>query len=1056
MKKTNQHQHSPLIQGTIFSLMIFASAAQADDVEVYVTTPVTIGPNILFIMDESGSMNWTNGYAIRSSCSYSRGGYCDDPDQRMYQLRKAMLSLISDSKMDDVNMAIMGYSGTRSNTLIHTPGFVKVKDWRTTLLDDVIGDRGLDVDFGTPGETTGSLITSGGTPSTPAIKEGMSMFRGMDGHTSPIENWCEPNYIVFLTDGEPNTNEGDTEYEDVNCDANEPTIAGINWTGTDGSAAGARCSATIAQWGYEHRPKTGESWSYGDNDPEKKLFRNVITHTIGFHTNAGSEAARIAKETYLLGIASKSLDENPDHSEYNFDNNYGEDLPGYDPNDPYIGGRFVRADNADNLLEALTSFVDQANEGVDYTYSAPTIPFNADNAAISGDEMYLPVFKPGATSFWKGNIKKYQVKYSQADDKLLVLDRNGSSIIDNSFRFVSSTDFWNDTGSTDGAEPLAGGVNSNMVPTRNLYTYLPGNEKDLTLEENRVHPENELITKELMEVAKESWRNNQLNWANWLKNDGETPRTGDDAPQMGAPLHTQPVTVRYKNEDDLVLVSTTEGILHALDSSSGKELWAYMPDELLKTIKVAKKNKADDLPMYGLDGPMTVYRTDTIYQDDDNDGFPDLDANGDEIITVPGKTFLIVGMRRGFAKGSKSKHVNRNYYVLDITNREEPHFAWEIIGGKPNTDFEDLGQTWSKPIFTKLEIEGSAAQDVLVFGGGYDPDQDAATSQVDDDMGNAIFIVNPKDGSLIRKIDSSDMEQGKMGNAIAANILPVDINANGITDRLYAADVGGRIIRVDIPDKALAQMTGSSELRGTIVADVGKNDGFQRFFNTPEVAYYKRGGYQYLALLIGSGKRPDPVDDSVTDRFYMIKDYNVWAAPATYPEIVTESDLSDTTSNLAQEGSDEDARDALNELITKSGWYVDLDSGEKVFSEARVYDYAVLFTSYSGTKEEPDACTATSVEGESFLYILDMRHGGARFNIANGRFEQSSPDELSKSDRKISLDIPGMPPSPTLMFPSKDNGEGPSGWVLALVGLQAPAKWPDRYHPISWEEVIND
>ena len=1052
MKNTNQFKCKPLAQAILLSLAVAGSAVQADDVEVYVTTDVTIGPNILFIVDESGSMNWTDGYLKLSTCSYGEGGYCDDENQRMYQLRHAMNKLISDEKMDDVKMAIMGYSGTRDYTKIHTD-FIKVGEGsnRNNLIDDIIGDYGLvnedgsDADYGSPGQKKGSLITSGGTPSTPAIKEGMAWFRNSDH--SPIENWCEPNYMVFLTDGEPNRNEGDTSYESVDCDTNEPNIAAIDWDNTDGSKDGARCSATIAEWGYKHRPKSGETWTYGDNDPAKKLFRNVITHTIGFYTNAGTEDARIAKETYLRGIADKSLDEDPAHAGYSFDNNYGADLPGYDENDPYTGGQFIRADSADSLLAALTAFVDLANQKVEYTYTAPSIPFNADHATVSGDEMYIPIFKPGATEFWEGNLKKYKVQYNESTDNVDILAKSNVSAIDTAFRFQSTTDYWNDTGSTDGADPLLGGANSKMVPERKLYTYLEGNDTDLTEPVNRVHPNNVLITKELMNIAKEKGRNNRLNWANWLKNDGVTPRSGDNAPRMGAPLHSKPVTVRYSGANDLVLLNTTEGILHAFDGETGSEVWAFMPDELLKTIKKAKKNVDKDLPMYGLDGPMTLYSIGTVYQDNDNDGFPDQDTNGNPIVITPGKTFVVVGMRRG---GS-------NYYALDITDRDAPKFAWEIIGGTGSGDYGDLGQTWSKPIFTKVELDGNNAQEVLIFGGGYDPAQDDATSQVNDTYGNAIYIVNANTGALLSKINT--VEQGNMGNGIAADVLTVDINANGITDRLYAADVGGRLIRVDIPDKALAQTTSSSSIRATVIANVGGpggdgDTGFQRFFNTPEVAYYKRGGTQYLALLIASGKRPDPVDTSVTDRFYMIKDPNVWAAPVTYPVVITEDDLYNSSANLIQEGSDAQIATATAELSAAQGWYINLASGEKGFSEAKVYDFAVLFTTYKGTREVPDVCTATSVDGESFLYILDMRHGGARFGVADGKFQKS--DNLDKNDRKISLEIPGMPPSPTLMFPAGDGGTGPSGWVLALVGLQAPAKWPDHYHPISWEEVIED
>jgi type IV pilus assembly protein PilY1 len=309
----------------------------------------------------------------------------------------------------------------------------------------------------------------------------------------------------------------------------------------------------------------------------------------------------------------------------------------------------------------------------------------------------------------------------------------------------------------------------------------------------------------------------------------------------------------------------------------------------------------------------------------------------------------------------------------------------------------------------------------------------------------------------------------------------VDINANGITDRLYVADVGGRIIRVDIPDAAIEQITSSNAVTATVLADVGGANGYQRFFNTPEVAYYDRGGVRYLALMISSGYRPSPLNKSVTDRFYMIKDNDVWTAPPDndgdgnpdYGDPITDDqspanpDLYDATDNLVQDGNDVTTVDAngnatdtgsklyaQQQLDNAKGWYIDFANGEKGFSPAKIWAYAVIFNTYKAERTgNSDPCVAAATSGESRTYVLDMTNGSAKFdrNTSGDMFDQDSTNTPDKDDRSVLLNIPGMPPAPSLIFPSgSDNVYAGGG------NLKFPLRWPDHFHAISWEEVIDD
>lgn len=246
-----------------------------------------------------------------------------------------------------------------------------------------------------------------------------------------------------------------------------------------------------------------------------------------------------------------------------------------------------------------------------------------------------------------------------------------------------------------------------------------------------------------------------------------------------------------------------------------------------------------------------------------------------------------------------------------------------------------------------MDISGTIT-DILVFAGGYDTDQDAATSRLDDDEGNAIYIISASDGTLLRTISDTgpSLSIADMDNGIAGDILPIDINSNGITNRLYASDIGGRIIRIDIPDGDFSSTT----LTRGIIADINTNTlDYRRFFNTPEIGYFNRGGYQYLAIMLGTGNRPSPPDNVITDRFDMIKDPAVWTAPSTYVTVAN-ADLFDTTDNIIQDGSTSNQIQPRQDILTASGWFIDFRTAEKSFSKAILYNYSVLFATYSAVR----------------------------------------------------------------------------------------------------------
>jgi type IV pilus assembly protein PilY1 len=922
----------------------------ADDVEIYLTEPPDpVPPNVLFVLDESGSMS------------------SGDPSRRD-RLEEAMRTLINDDEMGNVNAALLGYTTNWGENgplwlRAHSGNFSIIEDNRTTMLNAV-----------------DNLGTRSYTPTVKAMEAAVNWFRRdrtfTDTNnfttTSPIagtaqDNWCRPNHMVVLTDGRPNSNSpsrgqayGLTSYEGTNCTSDATS-----------NYQNGRCAREIAAWAYNTDLETSADWIE---------TQNIVTHTIGFDSDSDTHI-----RNFMVSIANAG------------------------------GGNYYPASSVSDLVGAFTSIVTEAMESIPYAYTAPVIPFNQDNAAVSGNRIYVPLLVPGSETFWKGNLKKYTIRteMSGTDEVSVVLeDADGNSIINDAFEFVDSRDHW--ASSSDGGEPLVGGAASHMQSSgsRNIYSNLNGDTTvPLSDSTNRVHRDNALITNDMLNVATDTARTEVLNWISW---DSDSSHEGE----MGAPLHSQPGIVNY-SDGDVVYLPTSEGVLEAFDAETGEELWAFMPSDLLDEILIIKNNNDATTPHYGLDGPLTIYETGV-------------------------RTMAIVGMRRG----------GYSYYLLDITDKLAPLFVAQISDPDPSStgsEYDTLGQTWSKPLLARMNVSGTTT-DVLVFGGGYDPDQDDATSRSDDDQGTGIYIIQASDGAFINRISNDTTGVSDMNNSIPSDVLPFDMNRNGIMDRIYAADVGGRVIRIDIPEDS------SSSLQGAIIADVNlpTSGTYRRFFNTPEVGYYNRGGVQYLAILIGSGNRASPLDQSVTDRFYMIKDTNVWAAPSTYVTIV-QSDLYDATDNLVQDGSDAQQLQAQSDLAGAQGWYIDFDTGEKSFSEAVLYNYAVMFTTYNAERSsELAACEARSATGTSRFYTVNMIDASAMFSGLGG-----NEGTLDINDRTKFLNMAGLPPTPTLLFPDNQTDESGGGNILgsvvtALVALENVNDWPLQLIPIWWEEVIND
>lgn len=690
-----------------------------------------------------------------------------------------------------------------------------------------------------------------------------------------------------------------------------------------------------------------------DLDPTLPGVQNVITHTIGFGDDIVYGDSSFLEETANRG-----------------------------------GGRYFLADNTGSLHTALTSIVYDILDDAT-TFSVPAAPVNAFNRTTNLDEVYVSVFAPAVNEHWPGNLKRYALSNGQ------LVDATGQPAVDpdTGFFAAGTRSFW--SASADGSSVQRGGA-ANQLPahtTRQLFTDIAGG--NLSAAANAVQTGNTSITAAHI-GAPPADRDIVIDWARGLdvRDENDNGSTIDTRRIMGDPLHVRPVSVLYggteESPDAVVFISTNDGYLHAFDPEDGSELWAYIPGELLPRLYDLYLDEPVTVRSYGLDGDITVH----IHDDDGVAGI-----SGTE------RVILLFGMRRG----------GDTIYALDVTDRNHPELLWKIDSS--TTGFERLGQTWSQPVTTQVKIN-STIHDVAIFGGGYDDAEDLAFYRSSDAQGNAIYMIDILTGQLLWRAGQGtayNLNLSAMTHAIPARLRVLDLDIDGLADRMYAGDMAGRVWRFDINNgKPASQLVDGgvfASLGGAAVSGAVPDSAARRFYSTPDVARIIDNNRGYLSINIGSGHRENPLDTDINDRFYALRDYQIYdpIPTASYPNPITEAKLEDITNDVSP-----------TLPYNTAGWMLrmNLNPGEKILGESLTFDNVIVFTSFTpgGTG---DACIAAG--GLNRLYMISARDGAPVTNL-DGSVDPNGSEELTVEDRYRDLAQGGIAPDPTVFFTLSDNG----------------------------------
>ncbi|WP_440053608.1 pilus assembly protein [Pseudoalteromonas sp. T1lg65] len=650
------------------------------------------------------------------------------------------------------------------------------------------------------------------------------------------------------------------------------------------------------------------------------------------------------------------------------------------------GGKFLQANTADELVKALdTTIVNIRN--VSASFSSPTVSVNAKDQTQSGDNLYYTMFEPETHTRWKGNLKKLKIK-----DGAIRGQENTKAINSDGLIGKNITTYWSVPGSKDGQNIEAGGVNY-ALEQQNTRKVLSNFNKsylsELTYQNARIAYRGDRQLARAMK-ANVTELPTLISWARGIDvddEDGDGSRVDSRADIFADPLHSKPVTMNYGNGDIRILVGTNAGFLHMFKDEGNrvKESWAFIPEVLLPNLKPIK-NKQPESKLYGMDGPITIH-------------FNDINENG--VVDSGEKVWAFAGMRRG----------GNRYYGFDITNPDDPKLLWgkPIIGGEG--DFKYLGQTWSKPFVTFLENQKE--RPVLIFTAGYDTNKDKVNKSPDS-VGIGLYIVDIM-SSTPKVIWSLTPDNGFKGqHSIAASATVTDSDYDGFSDRIYMADTGGSIWRIDMPGPDTTQWSHFELAR--LAGNTANHD--RRFFYQPTIArtFYSRvtrttdssgnmiktrKDIPFEALVIGSGNRAKPTNKGVDDYLFMIRDLNTKTqsfaeSPPTTIKIDNLMEMkSDPFGNaLTSMSRFTDLEVTLGQY---KGWKYQLNGSEKSLSAATVVGGVAYYTTFTPANQSIQQCTLTGGKGQ--MYAFHLHYGSGKTYIT----AQDLPD------------------TPTVVVKNKDN-----------------------------------
>ena len=370
-----------------------------------------------------------------------------------------------------------------------------------------------------------------------------------------------------------------------------------------------------------------------------------------------------------------------------------------------------------------------------------------------------------------------------------------------------------------------------------------------------------------------------------------------------------------------VYVGANDGMLHAFSAATGDEVFAYIPSMLVGGLKALAVDPYDHA--YFVDGGLTA--SDAYFGSGGASGW---------------KTVLVGGLGAG-GKGLFALDVSSPAAVDESAAKAK--ILWEITPA--SAGFGDLGNTYGDPIIVRLNTGKWAA----IVGNGYN---NAGTGH------SVLYVIDIATGVLVKALDTGSGTVASPGGLSSPS--PVDTNADGKVDFVYAGDIDGKVWKFDLRNTSAAAWS------STLLFDAP-----QPVVGAPDVSGHPLGGF-IVHFATGSLFTATQADDkTVQNHAYGIWDGAPAANLAILDQALTEARYGDqrvrVSSGLPINWND--ATDVGNKPLHK-GWRTTLPPGEHVLGTGFVRDGRYHFTSTNAS-----VVNAALPNGENWLMELDYLTG---------------------------------------------------------------------------------
>lgn len=1030
----------------LWALLGLPLIGYADDIDIYSGGSANTGvPNVLLVMDTGANFS---GNAAVPCAGYTSGGLPSLGGSTNAGVEQcALVDAIDALPLGTVNVGLMVYNANNFTDgaaadvgpCVGSDGGCLVKP--LTLMT-ATGKSNL-INFIKSWTSSGSNsatqfnVKTNNEKTGSAMQEAWAYYNGKIGmsgkdYGNPIAGvGCQHNFIIFVGNSFSNSSgPGDPVPDPDNSitGLTSPQVGAtalqkiklsntVKFSTTTCGVDSLAASTNSSNWSENWADEWARYMQQTDFSSSLDGKQNIVTYTIGVINN-GTNTCKPDYPALLSNMAS------------------------------YGGGKYYQTGNATDITKALLSILNEV-QAVNSAFSSSSLPVSVNAQGTYLNQIYMGMFRPDASANprWLGNLKQYQfivdstgsIKLGDSTGALAISSAGTGFISPNAVSFWTTKNtaapdstggFWvnNQQGvgmgydSPDGEFVEKGGAAqqlrlanlkdnyaTNPGSPRNLYTFCPSDlsgascfssstTNHLSASSNAFATTNTSLQASAF-GASASELTSLINWVR-----GEDNKTGDEqgpgSPYTVRPsihgdvLHSRPVVINYGGTTGVVVFyGGNDGVYRAINGNqtsaigstpAGGELWGVVLPEHFSKLKRQRDNSpALKLPStpsgitpapqqkdYFIDGETGVYQT----------------LNTDGTIA---KAYIYPTMRRG----------GRFIYAIDVTNPADPKVLWK----KSNTDFSELGQTWSRPRIALLKGYVDAAgksKPVLIFGAGYDPAAEDVEPPASDTMGRGIFIVDAVTGSLVKSFTNSSVTG--MNYSIPSDVTLIDRDHDGKIDRLYVGDTGGNIWRVDFEPAAGTAPANWQIIKlaalGCDAGVCGSNVTPRKFFYPPSVVTTGIAGASgsFDAVLLGSGDREHPLATNTANQFYMLTDTNTGKDGSSRTTPIVQSALKNVSNTSLYDG-------------TLSGFYFSFGNGEKAVNAPLTAGGITFF----GTNQPSTSSTSCS----------------ANLGIARGY----SVDPFTGQQSSTKLDGGGLPPSPTAGMVTIANGKPPVHFCIGCV-----------------------